>query len=116
MNYKSTVRADHADGVVVDGLAGNARGSRRWLWIVLGVVGLVAAGLIAFAFTQQGDKPGAGAGDRKDQAPSISVITPGRTTIEGTITAPGTLAARRDVPVGVVGEGGQGGFGSGRCR
>jgi RND family efflux transporter MFP subunit len=35
------------------------------------------------------------------------VISPGRATIQGTITASGTLAARRAMPVGSVGEGGR---------
>ena len=37
----------------------------------------------------------------------MSVIAPGQATIEGTITATGTIAARREMPVGVVGEGGR---------
>ena len=39
--------------------------------------------------------------------PVVTVISPGRTTIEGMIEAPGTIAARRPMPVGVTGEGGQ---------
>ena len=41
------------------------------------------------------------------QAPTVSVITPGTTTIQGLINANGSLAARREMPVGSVGEGGQ---------
>jgi RND family efflux transporter MFP subunit len=41
------------------------------------------------------------------QIPTVSVVTPGRTTVQGTISATGTLAARREMPVGVVGEGGR---------
>jgi RND family efflux transporter MFP subunit len=37
----------------------------------------------------------------------VSVISPGRGTVQGTINATGTLAARRAMPVGVVGEGGR---------
>ena len=37
----------------------------------------------------------------------MTVVTPGRTTVEGELTATGTLAARREMPVGVVGEGGR---------
>lgn len=43
----------------------------------------------------------------KDQVPSVSVVTPGRAMIEGQINATGTLAARRELPVGIPGEGGQ---------
>jgi RND family efflux transporter MFP subunit len=35
------------------------------------------------------------------------VVSPGRTTVAGVINATGTLAARRTMPVGVVGEGGR---------
>ena len=42
-----------------------------------------------------------------EQAPLVSVIAPGRVTVIGTISANGTLAARRELPVGVAGEGGQ---------
>ena len=55
-------------------------------------------------------RAGAGAaedGDKPQQAPVVSVISPGRTMIEGTISATGTLAARRELPVGIAGEGGQ---------
>jgi RND family efflux transporter MFP subunit len=41
------------------------------------------------------------------QIPTVSVVAPGRTTVEGEIHATGTLAARRAMPVGVVGEGGR---------
>ena len=37
----------------------------------------------------------------------VTVVTPGRTTIEGEISSTGTIAARRTLPVGVVGEGGR---------
>ncbi|WP_235425495.1 efflux RND transporter periplasmic adaptor subunit [Croceibacterium mercuriale] len=42
----------------------------------------------------------------QDVAQSVTVISPGRSSVAGTITATGTLAARRPMPVGVVGEGG----------
>jgi HlyD family secretion protein len=39
--------------------------------------------------------------------PSITVMIPGRQSVQTTITANGTIAARREMPVGVAGEGGQ---------
>ncbi|MEM6476646.1 MAG: efflux RND transporter periplasmic adaptor subunit, partial [Pseudomonadota bacterium] len=45
--------------------------------------------------------------DDSSQAPVVTVIAPGKTTVESVIEAPGTLAARREMPVGVAGEGGQ---------
>jgi len=41
------------------------------------------------------------------QAPMVTVLAPGRAEIAGTINATGSLAARREMPVGSVGEGGQ---------
>ena len=45
--------------------------------------------------------------DASAQAPSITVIVPGTTTVAGTISATGSLAARHEMPVGSVGEGGE---------
>jgi RND family efflux transporter MFP subunit len=42
-----------------------------------------------------------------NQIPAVTVVSPGSGTIEGTISATGTLAARRELPVGSVGEGGR---------
>ncbi|HVM22143.1 MAG TPA: efflux RND transporter periplasmic adaptor subunit [Sphingomicrobium sp.] len=47
--------------------------------------------------------PGAGAG----QVPSVTVIVPGRSQVGRTLSASGPLAARRDQPVGIAGQGGR---------
>src|SRR5690606_38319578 len=54
-----------------------------------------------------GGEPAEEAGAGADQAPAVSVVVPGRTTVIGNINATATLAARREMPVGVVGEGGR---------
>ena len=41
------------------------------------------------------------------QAPTVTVVVPGRTMVAGTINATGMLAARHDMPVGSVGDGGE---------
>lgn len=79
------------------------RSSRRKWWI-LGAIALVLA-VGAWLWSHSGDD--APAKDRASQAPTVTVVTPGRGTIQGTITATGTLGARREMPVGSVGEGGQ---------
>ena len=61
---------------------------------------------LAAYFALAGGDP-AGPGDDSTQAPVVSVIAPGRTSVSGAIEAPGTIAARRPMPVGVAGEGGQ---------
>lgn len=108
MNYETTIRAEAADGVTTEyagarTLAGPS--VPRWLIVGgLGLFGLLLA--IGAYFALAGGEPVA-VGDDNSQAPSVTVITPGRTTVAGIIEAPGTLAARRPMPVGVVGEGGQ---------
>jgi RND family efflux transporter MFP subunit len=42
-----------------------------------------------------------------EQVPTVSIMEPGRTTVQGTIISTGSLAARHEVAVGVVGEGGR---------
>jgi RND family efflux transporter MFP subunit len=37
----------------------------------------------------------------------VTVVVPGRITVQGTVTASGVLGARRDLPVGIAGEGGK---------
>lgn len=108
MNYETTVTADRAEGYPAD-LEGetNARATRRRRLIIIGVIALVVLGGIAFFVTRGGSGANVAAGEDQSQLPVISVITPGTTTIEGQIDASGTLAARRPLPVGSVGEGGR---------
>jgi HlyD family secretion protein len=41
-----------------------------------------------------------------NSAPTVTVIVPGRTAVAANVSATGTLMAKRDMPVGVAGEGG----------
>ena len=105
MNFESRVDAGmfSDDNPLLDD-AGQRRSKLRLL-----MAGLVLLAIMA-AIWFMVHRAGAGAGDvddKKEQAPVVSVITPGRTTIEGSISATGTLAARRELPVGIAGEGGQ---------
>ena len=105
MNFESRVDAGMLsdENPLLDD-AGQRRSKRR---LVLAGLALM---LIMAAIWFMVHRAGAGAaedGDKKEQAPVVSVITPGRTTIEGSISATGTLAARRELPVGIAGEGGQ---------
>ena len=83
-------------------LAGPADPSR--LRRVLIVVGAVAAAiLVAWLLLGRG-KPAAAPASQAP--PSVTVTVPGRRTVDRTITANGSIAARRDMPVGIAGEGG----------
>lgn len=104
MNYESTIQADHgaSDNPLLE--REEDRRSKRNL-ILIGLAVLLVIIAVAYFVNRGGSAASADA--KKDQAPTVSVITPGRITIEGVITATGTLAARRVLPVGVPGEGGQ---------
>jgi len=104
MNYETTVTADRPDELsgVFDEQTVPARSRRRW--IVGGVLVLLAAVIAYFAFGT-GDAPPPS--NPEDQLPVVTVVSPGRATVEGTIAATGTISARREIPVGVVGEGGR---------
>lgn len=80
-----------------------SRAARRRTWLVAGGTAALLGGL--WLFVHRNDVP-ATATDAAHQAATVSVVVPGRTTIAGQINATGTLAARRDEPVGSVGEGG----------
>jgi RND family efflux transporter MFP subunit len=112
MNYETTIRADAAEEVASE-YSSEYSGARlrpspsvpRWLLLGgLGLFGLLLA--IGAYFALAGGEP-VPAGKDNVQAPSVTVIIPGKTTVAGLIEAPGTLAARRPMPVGVAGEGGQ---------
>ncbi|WP_375248409.1 efflux RND transporter periplasmic adaptor subunit [Sphingomonas sp.] len=78
------------------------RRRRRW-FVLAGIVALLAAigAYVAFRAKDAPDAPAAA-----DQAPSVTVVVPGAQNVERTIAATGSLAAKREMPVGVAGEGG----------
>ena len=114
MNYDSRIDAPLQSGAEMPGWAGSHnplldareedRRSRRKMIIIGFVIAALLVGL--WFFMHRGDAPAAAA-DAEGQAPVVSVIAPGSALIEGMINATGTLAARREMPVGSVGEGGQ---------
>lgn len=108
MNYETTITADAADGVATDFAGARTVPSFAMpRWLLVGGAGLfVVLLLIGAYFAFAGGQPTAADQDNS-QAAAVTVVTPGKTTVAGEIEAPGTLAARRPMPVGVVGEGGQ---------
>lgn len=80
------------------------RRSRRRL-VIFGLVVLAAVVLIWFLVHRGGS--GDISADKKDLVPVVTVVQPGKTKIEAQVNATGTLAAKREMPVGSVGEGGQ---------
>lgn len=112
MNYDSRIDAPDpadlsADADIVNPLEtpdDDDRRARRRLIIIGAVVAVV---LVAVWFFMHRGSAGGEFTEARNQAPVVSVITPGRASVEGMINATGTLAARRELPVGVPGEGGQ---------
>ena len=86
--------------------------SKRRRNLIIAAVAVVAILIAAFLlFGSGGDDeaaggPGAAGGREAGQIPTVSVVVPGRSQVARTLTASGALAARRDQPVGVAGEGG----------
>jgi RND family efflux transporter MFP subunit len=83
---------------------------RRRRNIIIAAVAVVALLLAAvFLFAGSADEPAKAPqkGAQGGQLPAVTVVVPGRQQVSRTITATGSLAARRDQPVGVPGEGGQ---------
>ena len=105
MNYETTVNLDGTEtGVMsLEGADEDARRKRRLRIIV--AIGAVLALVAYFAFATHGQQNEFA--PRTGQVPVVTVVSPGKATIEGTINATGTLAARRNLPVGSVGEGGR---------
>lgn len=111
MNYESGIIAEKGEPITVGvedepiEFEDSQRSSKRRPMIIGGLVVLALA--IAAYFVMRGGGTTTPAGDENAQAPTVTVVTPGQTTVEGQITATGTLSARREMPVGVVGEGGR---------
>lgn len=99
MNIEPGFSRDRADYVELT--TEDPSRARRKRWIIGGAILLVV--LIASALLLRGGKtppPAAAA------LPRVTVIVPGSNTVTNFITATGSLAARREMPVGVAGEGG----------
>ncbi|WP_174296434.1 efflux RND transporter periplasmic adaptor subunit [Sphingomonas bacterium] len=84
-------------------LAAPPRSRRRAMLVA--VVTIVVLAIAALVFGHR--KPTAASHSATDQIPQVTVIQPGRRTIDRTLSATGSLAARVDMPVGVAGEGGK---------
>lgn len=75
------------------------------------IILLVAAGLLGlillFMLWKGGGKEETSSAPDGASAPRVTVMVPGASSVSSVVNAVGSLAARREMPVGVVGEGGQ---------
>ena len=113
MNFESAKwRRSSLDESETDEVIVVRRRRNRIILIVVAAILAIAVAFFMFAGGKGDEKTtvkvAAGAGGKGGGAiPAVTVIVPGRQDIPNTISATGSLAARRDMPVGVPGEGGQ---------
>ncbi|MEW6575462.1 MAG: efflux RND transporter periplasmic adaptor subunit [Pseudomonadota bacterium] len=104
MNFETSIASDNDLLEPRDADRTKRNRNRIILAVVIAIAAIAAA---YFFFGGSGASDGAAGADKQSQAQTVTVVAPGRETIARSISATGTLAARRDIPVGVVGEGGQ---------
>jgi HlyD family secretion protein len=99
MNYEKAWTDDVGSGAP-DLLETRAR--RRRILLVSGVlIAVVLAVTIIYRLSHKAPPASA------QSVPTITVVVPGRTAVTATVSSVGTLAAKRQMPVGVAGEGGE---------
>lgn len=98
MNFESGFAGDSLE-------ADDSRMKRRRRLILLASAAvIVLIAIVMFLHRGGGDSGNIGA---NELVPHVTVVRPGSDVVSMTINATGTIAARREMPVGVVGEGGQ---------
>lgn len=100
MNYETQVAGDVPARVFGE----EPRPSRRRALTIGAVIAII---LIAVAaWISMHGKSGGGAAPA-EEAPVVTVLVPGQSVVPRTVSGTGSLAARVEMPVGVIGEGGQ---------
>jgi len=102
MNYETTMSATLNGEILQDNRDRNQR-RVRIAAIIMAI--LIIAGAAYYFFGSSTAAPTDA--DKAGQAQTVTVVAPGRDSVMRAINATGTLAARREIPVGVVGEGGR---------
>jgi RND family efflux transporter MFP subunit len=83
--------------------------SRQRRWVILGAVAIAVIVLaLAVVMGRSASKTDAAQGTKgAGQVPTVSVIVPGQSQVARVLTASGQLAAKRDQPIGIAGQGGR---------
>lgn len=103
MNYETRLTANQGVELLSDEEAARQARRRRMMIGVVALIAVAFAGLLAYRALFGG----AGTDAAPSQAmPVVTVIQPGQQAVDHVISVTGTLAARREMPVGVAGEGG----------
>lgn len=109
MNYESPV--SHMEQTA--GMTGideeRVAARRKRIVIAIIVAAILLLGIFGFFLTRGDDEAAAGdaAAAADAQAPVVTVVAPGSKTVVRSINATGTIGARFDTPISVVGEGGR---------
>lgn len=84
---------------------------RRRRMVIIGAIAILALLVIGLAVMSgrnaNGDKGAPGTAGSAGQIPTVTVVVPGRSEVGRVITASGPLAAKRDQPIGIAGQGGR---------
>ena len=97
MNMQTGIGGDPADYFELD----EQRSRRTRMLIIIGVIAAVVIGVLFMMVHKKAAPP-----STADASPSVTVIVPGHHAVTTEIPAVGNVGARRDMPVGVAGEGG----------
>nr|WP_089219541.1 efflux RND transporter periplasmic adaptor subunit [Sphingomonas laterariae] len=101
MNVEQGFWRKRVDAIEPAGDDHDVRASRRKLWLIVAAIAAVGA-IIAYVMLSGGEKPA----PQAPVLPRVTIVVPGRQPVTDLISATGNLAARREMPVGVAGEGG----------
>jgi HlyD family secretion protein len=94
----------HADALD-DSFELEAAQKKRRNTIIAVILAVIVLGVLVMRFLGGSSTPAVPT-EATRQAPRVTVIVPGSNMVDSVISATGSLAARRDMPVGAVGEGG----------
>lgn len=112
MNIESEIRSANGQYATLNDADQSRPSGNRNRLLIIGVIIialLAAAGAAYYFFSQKpaGAAATAAAAAKDAQQQTVTVVAPGQQTVIRSINATGSLAARREIPVGVVGEGGR---------
>lgn len=116
MNFETRITASRdgdTDATAWDDGVDAAANRQRRKRMIIGAAAVLVIAMVAAWYGLSGGSADEGKGAfvttpaGEGEAPQVTVVIPGRQLIETVITATGALDARREMPVGVAGEGGQ---------